>query len=697
MSRSQRRTPAKSALELAESSEWAALERLVAADPGRADELDDFGMTPLHWACTDTHVPLRVVRRLASARPDALAQPNKAGLVPLQIAIKAAAKLEVLQHLANARTASVLSETPAGETAAELAHNCGLTSDKLDFLSGVEQRLRAEGRAPSARPSARLLASQQYMEEVALGGSNRSARKLVFPPDEDDDGLNDDDQENRPAQSSSANNKSNSNTIKTPMLMRASSTASTASASTATPASKASMSTVHTLRFPPHSMMMNSRERVPLPPRWRLDKRCNICQLKFSYFRARHHCRNCGESVCSTHSNARAPLPHLGLAAPQRVCILCFDELLATSNASSSANAMAVVNLLPGRKYSTSSLLAKMGGVDDDDEHDVGSMTLPAGRPPLRATQSSIHFSATSSSSQQTRPFRSPSAASVASDRPSRHLFPSKMPEDYHGPTVTLPAELDGDDELAVRPRAWTDLEVSETHAERQEQLRELEAHSKELESAKRALRESLARTTSQMHAAVRERMVHERTVAELRDNRIIDINRISLGDDDELGDDDNQLGEGEEGGSGDKAKGDSKSNRRSLVSDDTVTLVEDTDVDAAMTSKFLGQAYLAKHEYGNAVAELQRSVEANRRDPDVWYNLAQALLGNKQLFEAERAAERALSLSARSYAAMSLLGKILHAKGEHERAIGVFQDALSLMENDEDSDEDVGSMTVGW
>lgn len=615
----------KTALELAEAAEWAALDRLVARDPSRADEVDDFGMMALHWACTDTHVPLRVVKQLVAANPRAAAQQNKGGLLPLHIAVKAQARLDVLQHLVAARPAAAADETPAGETPAELAQVCGLSADKITLLASAEQRLRAAGDAP-ARPRGRivkphLLSSQQYLEEV------QDALSVSTSPPE---------QPSSPA-------------TPPPPLARASTAANL----------------VHALRFP------NALAGVPLPPRWRLDKRCNICQLKFSYFKSRHHCRNCGESVCSTHSNCRLPLLHLGLAAPQRVCILCFDELRASGQPS------AVVNMF--------SAIRRELEADAEPEPDMASSLR------VRLTRKPPTAGSVAGGPR----LRSPSMASVASDRAFAHSargFRLPLADEPLEPQ-TVEAELDPADELKVRPRAWTDLEATDKLLERQEQARELEAHADELEQAKRELQLRLERTTGRMHAAVKERLVHERTVAELRDSRIIDITRISLDDEDEDedGDEDDELAAVATTASRSTGK------QRRDDSEETVTLVEDVDVDVAATCKYLGQALLAKGSFSEAVVELRRSVEANRKDPDVWYNLAQALQGAGQLYDAELAAERALSLSAKSYAAMSLLGKILHAKGEHERAIQVFRDALGLMENEEDSDEDIGSMTVGW
>ena len=57
-------------------------------------------------------------------------------------------------------------------------------------------------------------------------------------------------------------------------------------------------------------------------------KDCYICHSEFTFTRRRHHCRDCGNSVCSVHSVGRATLPHRDTgAAPQRVCDICLQRL----------------------------------------------------------------------------------------------------------------------------------------------------------------------------------------------------------------------------------------------------------------------------------------------------------------------------------------------------------------------------------
>ena len=57
---------------------------------------------------------------------------------------------------------------------------------------------------------------------------------------------------------------------------------------------------------------------------------CHACGFAFSFFARRHHCRECGRSVCHDHSRRTRPLPHRGAGAePLRVCDGCDARLAA--------------------------------------------------------------------------------------------------------------------------------------------------------------------------------------------------------------------------------------------------------------------------------------------------------------------------------------------------------------------------------
>ncbi|CEG41593.1 hypothetical protein PPTG_01595 [Plasmopara halstedii] len=605
----------KTALELAESSEWSALDRLISAQRERADDMDDFGMMPLHWACTDTHVPLRIVKKLVEVAPSALSHKNKGGLLPLHIAIKAATKLEVLRALVQGApdvAECLFEETPTGETPAELARAYQLTDDKINFLVDIEQQLRAAGKAPD-RPSARFQAFLNQPGGFSLASDDTSSVSSFksLPTALGSKTLDDEWTNNR--------------------------------------------NVMGALRLP------DGLAGVPLPPRWRLDKRCNICQLKFSYFKTRHHCRSCGESVCSTHSNKRLVLHHLSLKTPQRVCILCYDDL--RENGAPSA----VVNMYGHGRHTGLPPMDSNMSRQESTLHSVKG----SGRPPLRSFNSTVSLTNTSSSSRDSA-LQSPPEADkyLTSANTPRRAAPHDggFTGNVADRDPTLTSNLPIDDESRVRPRAWTDVDSTEKYQDMQEQVRELESHVQELTLAKSLLERKLEDTTIMAADANKE---HNAVNANNHGNSSVpDFTKSFM---------------------------QGRHRQLSVEVEKKIVLIEDKDVNVAETCNFLGQVYLDRGDFSSAVEEFRKSVEANRKDLDVWVNLARALHGAGEFYDAEIAIRRAIALSSNNYACLSMYGKILHSKGEHDKAVEVFREALSLMDQEEESDEDVGSMTVGW
>lgn len=66
------------------------------------------------------------------------------------------------------------------------------------------------------------------------------------------------------------------------------------------------------------------RTQSSFPPRWKQSRNCHVCMTHFTLVKRRHHCRNCGQSVCGGHSTNRVALPKFGLMDPQRICDKCF-------------------------------------------------------------------------------------------------------------------------------------------------------------------------------------------------------------------------------------------------------------------------------------------------------------------------------------------------------------------------------------
>ncbi|KAF0683531.1 Aste57867_24388 [Aphanomyces stellatus] len=64
------------------------------------------------------------------------------------------------------------------------------------------------------------------------------------------------------------------------------------------------------------------------PPKPTGTSECHMCKMHLGLRRYKHHCRNCGNSVCSSHSKNQLPLPHFGILRAVRVCDRCTKEVL---------------------------------------------------------------------------------------------------------------------------------------------------------------------------------------------------------------------------------------------------------------------------------------------------------------------------------------------------------------------------------
>ncbi|CAI5733549.1 unnamed protein product [Peronospora destructor] len=69
----------------------------------------------------------------------------------------------------------------------------------------------------------------------------------------------------------------------------------------------------------------NGRDHFDPAPEWKHDDECSICRASFGMFKHRHHCRNCGKSICSQHSaDKKILMEDKGFTTPQRVCVTCY-------------------------------------------------------------------------------------------------------------------------------------------------------------------------------------------------------------------------------------------------------------------------------------------------------------------------------------------------------------------------------------
>ncbi|RLN80213.1 hypothetical protein BBJ28_00009882, partial [Nothophytophthora sp. Chile5] len=257
------------AVKLAERGDFPRLLVALALRPQLARAVDAFGMTALHWVCSDAQAPSRVVLTVALAHRPAAATRNLAGLLPLHLAIRKHLALEALQALLHVYPRAVAVPTPDGKTVLALAKQRPAASGAVLALLRV---LDAHARTGAPAP---LPLSPQWHSK----------------PEEDEHQIEE------PGEPRISDRLSSSRHV-------------------------VQEEAVATVTAP-----------LEPPPRWALGTRCRLCAAKFGYFRQRHHCRRCGASVCGRHSRHRVPLKHLGLFQPQRVCACCFDDLQKQLNA----------------------------------------------------------------------------------------------------------------------------------------------------------------------------------------------------------------------------------------------------------------------------------------------------------------------------------------------------------------------------
>lgn len=61
------------------------------------------------------------------------------------------------------------------------------------------------------------------------------------------------------------------------------------------------------------------------------------CRVAFAMARQRHHCRNCGLSICEAHSQHYANCPAFSGESAKRVCDACYTTLTADASITSSS------------------------------------------------------------------------------------------------------------------------------------------------------------------------------------------------------------------------------------------------------------------------------------------------------------------------------------------------------------------------
>ncbi|OWZ08336.1 hypothetical protein PHMEG_00019134 [Phytophthora megakarya] len=592
------------AVKLAETGDFPRLLVALALRPRLARAADAFGMTALHWVCSEPKAPPRVVLTVARAHPAAAATRNLAGLLPLHLAVRRRLALEAIQALLHVYPKAIAVQTPDGKTALMLAKQRPVASSAvLSLLLVLEAHTRTGAPSTTKLPTSKFSTSRSMTQEETIAA------------------------------------------------------------------------------------MMTPHEP---PPRWALASRCRLCAAKFGYFRQRHHCRSCGASVCGRHSRHRVPLKHLGLFQPQRVCACCFDDL------------QKQVNIRALER------VTRTGGaypyIDNGGSNNIYSNNSTNNHARYRRRSKSIYSEPTQcrGSYEWGHDWENNSVAST------NGFAPVSAPWNWSTATTEAVESLQptmGSMFLSVAP-------VQPTVLERQRQLRERLGQSMELESSRRKSRQGRPRP----HSSALDRSLHVQRMSEVdsacssdeqdleqRMQQLLET-KHGLGEamrssDEEIAPVEREAHEldalvikyRDRGFSNPPEYEDEdeeaeiaatlaflNSGKRSSRAD----LLEDMEspLDVAAAHYELGASLLCKGDFLGAIVELQCSVELNSENAAAWLHLAKALDGLGEDSEAaEEAVRRALELEPASIGALSLLGKLLHLRGDHDDAILVFRQALEL------------------
>ncbi|POM81446.1 Hypothetical protein PHPALM_583 [Phytophthora palmivora] len=339
---------------------------------------------------------LDAVKLAKSSRWDELrrlvdAEPNTAQ----QIAIKAQARIEWLQALLASYPDAVLKKAPTGENAVQLARKAGLPSRSVKLLEEMYHHVCAKEGLPDQlaieEQEAKLQQeSQQQEDEGQLRPSERfQAIAGDLPVPQRVSGVQYGQRQRRLSSTASLKMRSFSDndfyaqqvnvTLGTPNV-------------NAGPSPWSPRRTTETSR--PQSIVSQrpsttARGAVSLPPRWMNAPSCSICAQKFGTFKKRHHCRNCGQSICRDHSaRERMKLPHYGLSDRHRVCVVCHDML---RNASRQARQQQITMQAAQRAGQHTRISQAMGGDarrSDEAQRSPPSMLERHVSAPARASNS---------------------------------------------------------------------------------------------------------------------------------------------------------------------------------------------------------------------------------------------------------------------------------------------------------------------
>lgn len=625
------------AILLAEESKWTELMELIIRKPASARQVDDYGMLPLHWSCTEASVPSGLVHILLKACPQAASTPNKGNLLPLHIALKAQAKIGWIQALMTCYPESVIIQTPSGETAADLARNFNLPSDVYDAIRAMESYVQKMSQFSESKNL------EPVEEDATLQGRSTGG---FFRPS---------------SQRSTTSSSASSGRMSAPQTWNRLSHLSDHSNRFSDPSNKNSKPLPCQT-----STRLSTRTVVSLPPRWTNAPSCHLCQAKFGAFKKRHHCRNCGQAICKLHSSKhQLSLPHFGLAQRQRICTACYDSLAnADSNQLLPSDQSVVPVALAQRqsdeasnRFSMQPPLLNQRQISEPVKRSSGggqsfSFSMPR-QPPAAPVDIDAKLQAialTAPMSTVDAKLEAPIAPVIDQKQellPVVNSLPPDPPIETTVATVAHEAHEDSFeiDELMMSPVSYE---------EEKRDGSEYNAFARYVEGAPSPLDHLNEPILSDDHRMVREQD---------REDRITEEDMESMTT------------------SWTERPSSLLTMDTSFQTDESrnsVDLDSETKSDEVDTLVSLGVAMMGKGSISGAIAAFQRAVEIFPQDATLYIHLGKALHQDGDLDAAVDAVSTAFDLEPTATTS-TLLGKILYEKGDHDAAIKAYERSLAI------------------
>lgn len=638
------------AIKLARSSRWDALCDLVEAKPESAQHVDSYGMLPLHWACTEPHsFQEGILMTLLKAYPHGAKHKNTAGMVPLQIAIKAQANIEWLQALLASYPQAVLKKVPSGENAVQLARKCHLEGRSIKLLEEMYLHVcEMEGIDTNQHQTDAF--RTRVGGEDAEWSNERKPKVISIASMSDVRAINPHSLSESAYQSRSGDSK-----------VYGGVTGNHSDVGIHTDKGNGFANSMYGYPQGYKSQSgLATRAIVSLPPRWTNSPNCQICTQKFGPFKKRHHCRNCGQSICSDHSaREKMRLPHYGLYDRHRVCIVCHDTLRDISRQS----------LQPRRSRLVS----------------AGSVGAVLGIPPRRSDEITRESSQYYHQLRLERHVSAPavSNANQSSDNENIH----RQVEDLQKQVTKLMREKElAESQLRIQTGLLLEAErltnssrassngvkrSSGTSQEGQlynDQSSLISAHTNTEECSRSNLAEDFNKHGSADERApstvISEPVSSPRPGAsDSEDQEISNINNVD-----------------EDGAVHDSSCSIDKSEDDTLLDDEDE---EDSSSPEVQVLVSLGQSLLDKGSANAAVQAFSRAVELCASDAALYTSLGKAQYADNDIDEAIKSITKSIELEV-SATNLTLLGKIYFEKGDHEKAIEAYQKSLAIQQPSE-------------